>query len=535
MRPMIGRNAVALQRSQQPPMQPKPVPAPIAGLVTSQNIGAMEPGTAIVLDNWFPARTGIRVRGGNVKYATLGTEPVESLIAYIGSNRQLFGASNGSVYPLTSVADPDVAPVASFSGQTSDYYSSVNFATTGGNFLYAVNGTDKARLYNGTTWTAIDGVSVPAITGISTSTFSHVNAYRNRLYFVENGSLNVWYLPVDSIGGAAAVLSLSGIFTKGGSILFTATWSSESGAASMQSYLLVMSTEGEVAVFQGSFPGGSDWSMVNVYDISKPLGKNGWFKAGGDIIVATEQGLVPVSAARMKDPAALGLDAISRNIEPDWKAAARERRAVPWEIAKWDEQDAFFVNVPLVTLDQKKMNFVGNLKTGALTRYTNLDMRCFAVHNRQLYFGSNDGTVHISEVGGTDDGMPYTAEVAFAWDHMGVPGYQKSMKQAQADFLTVGPFSYRLSASVDFNQRFPVPPNTTADPADSSLWDTSLFDVAKWDQGLTQYHITTRQMSIGQSGRVFSLQLQVPINQTETPSIELVAVNVTTTTGGYAR
>lgn len=535
MRPMAGRNAVALQRSQQPPMQPKPVPAPIAGLVTSQNIGAMEPGTAIVLDNFMPTRTGIRVRGGNVLYATLGTAPVESLISYIGLTRQLFGASNGSVYPITSVADPAIPPAASFSGQTSDYYSSLNFATTGGNFLYAVNGTDLARLYNGTTWTAINGASVPAITGIATSTFSQVNSYRNRLYFVESGSLNLWYLPVDSIGGAAAVLSLSGIFQKGGSILFSATWSSESGSASMQSYLIVMSTEGECAVFQGSFPGGTDWSLVNVYDISKPLGKNGWFKAGGDIIIATEQGLVPVSAARMKDPAALGLDAISRNIEPDWKAAAQQRRAVPWEIAKWDEQDAFFVNAPLVTADQAKIAFVGNLKTGALTRYTNLDQRCYAIHNGQLYYGSNDGTVNQAEIGGSDQGMPYTASVAFAWDHLGVPGYDKSMKQAQADFLTGGPFSYRLSASVDFNQRFPVPPNTTADPTNSSLFDTSLWDQALWDQGLTQYHLTTRQMSIGQSGRVFSLQLQVPINQIETPSIELVAVNVTYTSGGYAR
>src|SRR5690606_7152048 len=99
-------------------------------------------------------------------------------------------------------------------------------------------------------------------------------------YMVESASLNVWYLPVDSIGGEAKLLSLAGVFTKGGSVLFTATWSSESGAASMQAYLVVMTTEGEAAVFTGAYPEDDGWALVNVYDISKPLGKNGWFRAG---------------------------------------------------------------------------------------------------------------------------------------------------------------------------------------------------------------------------------------------------------------
>lgn len=514
-------------------VEPKPLPAPIGGLVTSQNIGAMEPGTAIVLNNWKPTRTGIAVRGGNQLYATLGTDPVESMMSYVGTSRQLFAASNGSVYPITSVADPDVPPTAAFSGQTSDYYSFVNFATTGGYFMYAVNGTDLARLYNGTSWTAINGVSTPAITGVATSTFSHVNAYRNRLYFVEGNSLNLWYLPVDSIGGAADVLSLAGIFTKGGSILFSATWSSESGSASMQAYLVVMSTEGEVAVFTGAFPGGTDWSLTNVYDISKPLGKNGWFKAGGDIVIATEQGLVPVSAARLKDPAALGLDAISRNIEPTWKAAAIERRALPWEVSKWDEQDAFYVNVPVTAPQQPPTTFVGNLKTGAMSTYSGWDNRCFAIHNGQMYFGCNDGTVRTAEVSGSDNGMPYTAQTAFAWDHLGIPGVKKSVKQAKSIFNTAEPFAFRLSASVDYQQKFPIPPNAITNNVPDSLWSTGLWSIALWSEGVTRYNLPTRQQSIGRTGEVFSMELQVPINQVNTPRIELVMIMHTTATGAY--
>lgn len=515
-------------------IQPKPLPAPVGGLVTSQNIGAMEPGTAIVLTNWIPTRRGVRVRGGNQLFATVSAVAVESLMAYVGTTRQLFATSDGDIFDITSVADPEVPPTPDVTGQTSNYYSSVNFATSGGYFMYAVNGTDNAELYDGTNWTAITGVSSPAITGIGTDTFYQVNAYRNRLYFVEGNSLNVWYLPVDSIGGAAAVLSLSGIFTKGGFIEFTATWSSESGSANMQSYLIVMSTEGQVAVFTGSFPGGTDWSLANVYDVSKPLGRNAWFRRAGDVILLTEEGEVPLSAARSKDPGMLALDAISVKIEDTWKRASDERRSLPWEAAIWDEKDLFVVNTPVTTPGQADMTIFGSIKTTAHSLGSGWDTRCLAVHSRQLYFGCNDGTIRAAEVGGTDNGMPYTCQAAFAWDHLGIPGVTKSMKQMDAVFNTNQPFSFKLSASVDYRQSFPIAPNPTYNAPPQSVFDIGRFDVAVFDEGSESYNIRTRQQSIGKTGQVFSAELQVPINQDNTPMIELVLMNHTSATGGYA-
>lgn len=514
--------------------EPKSMPAPVAGWASAQNLGAMQPGSALVLNNFFPTTTGIRVRGGSQLHATVGTEPVESLMAYAGPVRQLFAASDGDIFPVTTVADPTVPPAPDVTGQTSDYYSHANFATTGGYFMYAVNGTDDALLYDGTTWTPIDGVSVPAITGATTSSFAHVNVYRNRLYFVEAGSMNVWYLPVDSIGGAAAVLSLNGIFTKGGSILFTATWSSESGANAMQAYLVVWSTEGEAAVFTGSFPGGTDWSLVNVYDISKPLGKNGWFRAGGDVVVATEMGLVPVSAARFKDPAALGMDAISKNIEPDWKRLALQRSGLPWEIAKWDRQNAYYVNTPITDPSQPLVTVVGNLTTGAPCQYTGWDTRTVVIHNSQMYYGTNDGTVYLAEVGGSDAGMPYVSAVAFAWDHLGVPAYLKTVRQAKADFTTKQAFVAQISDSVNYNQGFPSPPSAPPDATADSVFDTGLFDSAVFDAGTQSYRVTTHWRSVGRTGETHSLQLQITNNNTNTPSVELIALHLLFDTGEIA-
>lgn len=520
----------------------KELPAPIAGLVSAQNIGAMQPGTAIVLDNWRPTRTGIAVRGGNIKHATVSVavdedtpaSPVESFMNYVGTSRKLFAGCAGSIFDVTSVADPDVPPAPDVTGQESNYYSFVNFATSGGYFMPCVNGTDDLQLYDGTDWTAINATSTPAITGVPTNVITHINSYRNRLYLVEGNSLNVWYLPVDSIGGAAALLSLSGVFTKGGFIEFTATWSSESGAASMQAYLVVMTSEGEAAVFMGSYPEDDAWSLVNVYDISKPLGRNGWFRAGGDIIIATRMGLVPISAARYKDPGALDLDAVSKQIEPTWDQAVSERTTIPWEIAKWDKNEAFYVNTPSDVPSQPSLTIVGNLKTGAFSTYSGWDTRCFGISNDQLYFGSNDGTVRMAEFGGTDNGMPYTAQAAFAWDHLGSPGFIKSVKQAQAIWNTNRPFAFRISASVDYIQSFPIAPNAVGDGTIPSLWDVGLWDQAQWDNGEVLYNVVSHQANVGRTGKAISMQVQVPVNGVATPRIELVSMYHTVLQGGYA-
>jgi hypothetical protein len=534
----LARMAVAQRRAQRPStglMKPDSRPAPIGGWVSAQNLAAMAPGTCLQLINARPTTTGIAIRGGNSLHATVGTEPVESMMAYIGATvKQFFAASDGNIFPVTTVADPLVPPTPDVTGQTSDYYASVNFPVSGGYYMYAVNGTDDAQLYDGAVWQAVNAASAPiAVTGAPTDEWSHVNVYRNRLYFVRSGSLIVDYLGVDSLGGAASQLSLSGIFREGGSVFFTATWSSESGSSAIADYLVVVSTEGEFAVFQGSFPGGTDWSLVGVYDLAPPLGINGWMKAGGDIVVATERGMIPISAARFKDPAALSMDAVSKNIHPDWVRTALERRGLPWEICKNNPLGFYYVNTPVTSTSTPTLTFGGNLQTGAMFKYTGWDTRCMVMSDGQMYFGCNDGTIRLAEVTGYDYPlMPYTYQIAMAWDHLGPPGYLKTVRQAKAEFITTRPFNVLITASTDYTQAFPNPPDVLADPSVDSLWDVGLWDVALWDQGTVLQRQTTRWMSIGRTGEIFSLEVQIPIGNPNTPNAELTLLMFTSETGG---
>jgi hypothetical protein len=66
-----------------------------------------------------------------------------------------------TIRDVTSPADPVTPPRRiDVSGQTSGYYAYVNFTTSGGSFVVAVNGTDFMQLYSTTfDWTAVNGLA----------------------------------------------------------------------------------------------------------------------------------------------------------------------------------------------------------------------------------------------------------------------------------------------------------------------------------------------------------------------------------------
>ena len=498
--------------------------APRGGWVTSQNLVQSPPGTAQVLENWRPTTTGISLRGGSRTHATINATGVKSLIAYNPTGAQkLFAADATNIYNITTVADPLIPPSPDVTGQTSGYYAYVNFVTAGGSFLTAVNGTDAALLYNGTVW------STAAITGVTTSTLSHVWVYRNREFFVQDSSLSAWYLPVNSIAGAALEVSLYGIFKKGGKLLFGSTWSLGQ-TTGLDDNCVFVTDQGEAAIYSGD-PDDATWTLVGVYDLSNPLGKRGTMRAGGDLVIATEEGMVPISAAVSKDAAVLSLAAISKNIEPDWRAAALERNSLPWEIVKWPEQRYAIVSLPITSDDQEAICFVVNTETGAWCKYTGWNTQCMDLLDNQLYFGTVDGTIKLAEVGGSDDGDP------IYYTYVGNPdpitkniAGVKTMHQARVTFRSATTFNSQVTFATNYTVTVPSPPNAAADAA-SNEWDSGLWDVALWDQAAPDASIGTKWISIGRNGYVFQPIVQITGALSQLPRTELVQIDAMLETG----
>ena len=133
----IGRKALF-----RTPRQSRPVtfPAPVRGLVTNTNLSQPVDQAALVLDNWFPTATGIQLRGGCAKYATLPAACTSVFAYQSGSTEALFAATGVAIYDITTVADPNAAPAAAVSSLTGGDWTFVQFQTSGGDFLVGGSG-----------------------------------------------------------------------------------------------------------------------------------------------------------------------------------------------------------------------------------------------------------------------------------------------------------------------------------------------------------------------------------------------------------
>ncbi|TBY60145.1 hypothetical protein E0H46_31735 [Rhizobium leguminosarum bv. viciae] len=505
---------------QAPRDRSKTFPAPARGWIANENLAMAQPGGALVLENWFPTPTGIRTRGGSQKYATISSGPVLRAWTFkSGLVEEFFASDETKIFNITTVADPNVIPTPVVTGQTSGYYSTAQASNAGVTVLSIVNGTDTPKYYDGATWAnhAFTGIATPA-------NLSFVWLFASRLFYVEKNTMSAWYLAVDSINGALSKFSLAGIFQKGGSLLFGGKWSLDSGDG-LDDKCVFVSTEGEVAVYQGTNPGSAtDWQKVGLYSITPPLGPNATMSAGGDLMIATEDGIVPISEAVRKDAAALSISAVTNTIETEWKKEVVNRRLLPWEIMKWPTSNMMVVSLPAVTDGQTSLCYVSNLKTGAWGKFIGWNVRCLSLFAGEGYFGSSVGTVHRMDTSGSDDGTPYVCTYVGLPDHVDSPGVTKTINQARSIFKSNVPFIAQISASVNYAIDVPSPPSSAANFS-ADVWDVGLWDVAIWDAGQAT-SVSTKWVSVGKTGFSISPQVQITCGITPTPRTELVAFDV---------
>jgi hypothetical protein len=515
--------------------EPRRYIAPSLGWVSSANLAAAPAGAANTLENWFPTSTGIRLRRGYILHATVDTtpDPVESLMAYVsGSDRQMFAASGGAVYDITSVADPEVPPAADISGLTSNYFSFQNFAASGGNTMTIANGTDTVRQYDGAAWSAPSITNLgPTGASTDTSVLQHVWAYSERLWFIEKNTMRAYCLPAGSIAGAATLVNLAGVFHKGGSLLSGATWSLDAGDG-LDDKICFFSTEGEVAVYQGTDPGDTTrWRKVGVYDMAPPLGKRAYTQFGGQLLVATEEGLIPVSSAIDDDESLGSFNAASANIDPDWHTDAAARRGLPWEIVKWPSRNYVYVTTPVTGTSTPAWCYCANSEGWRWSKNTAWDMRCAVLHDDVVYFGTNDGTIMQADIGGYDEDAIFTGNAVLSFDP--IQGDYKTVKQARALFRTANEIEPRLSVSSDYVVSLPTAPNVAAISGSPGVWDVGLWDDALWDVGDQYITYNTRWVSIGQSADfAFAPQVQISSGQAVASIVELVELTLTYESGG---
>lgn len=457
------------------------VPAPVGGWNARDSKAAMRPEDALELENWYPRELDVVIRGGEADHVTGFAARPRTLALHTpptGSNK-MFAVTDAGIFDATSAG----AVGASVLARTEGYHQWTQMGVSGGHFLMLFNGVDKPAYFDGTTWTAVDGASTPAITGLTTTTIVSGHVFKRRLFFIQGAKLSFWYLPVDVVGGAAVEFPLGPVAQKGGFLMAMGAWTFDSGSGP-DDFAVFVTSEGEVIVYQGTDPGSaSAWALVGVYQLgAKPLGRKCLIKYGGDLVLITEFGVLPLGDLIRTKSVDFKL-ALTDRISPAFVAQARDSGGIEgWEGLIYPGQNAFIFNVPRVadtTFDQYVMNTI----TKRWCKFTGWNASAWVLFNKEVYFADST-RVAKAWTGRSDDGNQIIAQAQSAFNYFNNRKEEKEWEIVRPILETDGPLTFSLGLAIDFEN---PPQLATAiySVVEGARWDVDLWDVGMWGSGLS--------------------------------------------------
>jgi hypothetical protein len=452
------------------------IQAPTGGLNAKDPIAAMSENEAVIMDNYFPTPSSVENRNGSIVHASGITGLVETICAYNnGAIEELFAVAGGEIFDVSTSGAVGSAVVT---GLSNSRFQHINFGTAGGYTLMMVNGQNKMQLYDGATWRE-DG-DTTAVTGFDTADAIHINNFKNRVWLIEKDSMNAWYLPVSSLGGAAAAIDLNGIFKLGGFLMAMGNWTIDN-AAGIDDYAVFITSEGEVALYKGTDPtSAATWSLVGTFRMGRPLGRRCMCKAGADVLVITTDGAFPLSKALLTDRTQTNLaatDKISTLINAD---TINYFNNFGWQPIIFPTGNKLILNVPQLE-GTTSIQYVMNTQNGSWCRFKGWNATCFEILGDALYFGTN-GAVIQCDVGLDDQGNNIPGYVQQAFSFFGAKGLQKIFRMARPIFQSESFIFPAVRINTDFDTKLRAPLQTTTATA-GAQWDTAQWDVAQWALG----------------------------------------------------
>lgn len=373
------------------------------------------------------------------------------------------------------------------------------------------------------------GITFPVDFNLTTADLSYVFVYKQRLFFLQKESMDAWYLPVDQVAGQLVRLPLASVFEKGGSLVFGATWSNDSGnAGGLSEQCIFVTTQGEVAVFQGLSPDQAEtWSKVGVYQIGIPRGPKGWVRDGGDLIIATSIGYVRMTEAIKREAAALGPFAVSYPIETEWNRAV-ELRTNPWHCVIWAAKQMAVVALPTQNSEMPAM-FLANVRTGAWCRRRDWDGTCVLIFRERMFFGSRDGRVVEANVTGMDQGNAYTGTIVPLFENLGAPASLKISEMIMPMGMSPIDVNVQTTMLVDFRENLPPRPTAAVVPTGAE-WGSAIWGAFTW--GDARAYLPRRQWRAAAGhGYYLSPCLQITSGDVVPLDYELVSMEITYRTG----
>lgn len=338
------------------------------------------------------------------------------------------------------------------------------------------------------------------IMGENSNKFATVNLFKERLYFVEEDSLSFWYLPVDSINGTVTEFPLGGIFKKGGYLQAMGTWTIDAGYG-VDDLAVFVTSNGEVAVYKGSDPSdANDWALVGIWNIGQTFARKCVFKYGGDILLLTEDGLVPLSAGLQStrlDPRVNITDKIFYAIS---QAADLYANNYGWQMNYFAKYNMLIVNVPVTGSSEQ---FVMHNITKSWGRFTNISANCWELSGDDIYFGGNGYVARFYDTF-ADAGTTIRGFVQQAYSYFESRGQLKRFTLVRPILQTDnGVPTVLCGISVDF-ENTDLSNQISFNPSilQTGEWDLDTWDNANWGGGLVTTKIWQGVTGLGYAGSV---------------------------------
>lgn len=391
--------------------------SPINGLNVRDNLTSMKGEYAITMDNYIPQDTKVALRKGYVLYAPFETD-VRTLATYnAGTQSRFFAVSDHKIWNITSaasVSDYDDITLTEDCCQTAQYK----------NYLYFVNGMDVPKVYY------IDNQNQEHLEnwgfsaeGLTPSSIVNVSVSKQRLWFVEKGTLRVWYpAAAGNVSGTLNCFDFAQVCRFGGHLVAVANWTQDGGQG-IDDLTVFITSEGEALVYSGSdINNADDWKLRGSFKISRPIGYKCIVPYQGDVVIISEDGYIPLSKALPIDKANASQAAFSdaiRGLVLDRTANYASKTG--WQGIIYSRGGYGIFNVPVANQFEQH---VINVNTGAWCRFTNIRSLCWGEFHKRVYFGADNG-VYLFDEGYSDNGMQIVGVIEQAYNNLGTDMLKK--------------------------------------------------------------------------------------------------------------
>jgi hypothetical protein len=278
------------------------------------------------------------------------------------------------------------------------------------------------------------------------------------------------------------------------------TWTIDAGYG-VDDLAAFITSNGEVAVYKGSDPSDpADWALVGLWNVGQTFTRKCVFKFGGDMLLLTEDGLVPLSAGLQStrlDPRVNLTDKIFFAIS---QAAAAYGDNYGWQMNYFAKNNMLILNVPVTGGSEQ---YVMHNITKSWARFTNINANCWEMSGQDMYFG---GIGYVGKFYDTyaDAGTNIRAFTQQAYSYFDRRGQLKRFTLVRPILQTDnGVPNVLCGISVDFDTidlTTQISFNPVIDPI--GLWDVDVWDNSNFGGGLITTRIWQGVTGLGYAGSI---------------------------------